>query len=131
MGDLTAVVRAIPLFADLDEPTARAISTCAREIEVPAGHVLMREGERGDAFYAIVDGTVRIERGDQPVRTMTSGGVLGEMALLETGTRSATATCETRCRLLVIDADEFDRMLLGFPAVYRRIRATISRRTVR
>jgi CRP-like cAMP-binding protein len=129
VDDQTAVVRAIPLFVDLDEPMARAISSIAQEIEVPAGHVLMREGERGDAFYAIVDGSVRIERGDKPIRTMTSGGVLGEMALLETGIRSATATCETSCRLLVFDADEFDRMLLGFPAVYRRLRATVSRRT--
>ena len=129
MDDKVAAMRAVPLFVDLDDRSLQAVAVLARERFARAGDILMLEGEPGDAFYLIVDGTVRVEHGDRTVRSMTAGGFLGEIALVEHGARTATATCVTDCRLLEIRRHEFVRLMETMPAVARRIRAAIQRRS--
>jgi CRP-like cAMP-binding protein len=128
VDDKLAHLRGVPLFAGLDDRSLQAVAILAREVSPNAGEVLMLEGEPGDAFYVIVDGTVRVEHGDRTIRSMTAGGFLGEIALVEHGARTATATCVTDCRLLEIKRHEFERLLDTMPAVHRRIRAAIERR---
>ena len=126
--DKLAILRGVPLFADLDERSLQAVSILAHEAACKAGDVLMVEGEAGDAFYVIVDGTIRIEAGDRTIRSMTSGGFLGEIALVDRRPRTATATVATDARLLEIRAHEFDRLLDTLPAVHERSGAALRRR---
>ncbi len=128
MDDKVERVRGIPLFADLDERALEAIATLARERVAKAGEILMREGEPGETFLVIVDGVVRVEQAGRDVRSMTAGGFLGEIALLERGPRTATATCVTDCRLLSLGGFELERLLATFPDVRTRVLAAISRR---
>jgi CRP/FNR family cyclic AMP-dependent transcriptional regulator len=126
--DKLAILRRVPLFADLDERSLQAVAILAHEASFKAGEVLMVEGEAGDVFYVIVDGTVRIEAGDRTIRSMTSGGFLGEIALVDRRPRTATATVATDAHLLEIRAHEFDRLLDTLPAVHERIRSAVTRR---
>jgi len=126
--DKLAILRGVPLFADLDERSLQAVAILAHEVAFKAGDVLMVEGEAGDAFYVIVDGTIRIETGDRTIRSMTSGGFLGEIALVDRRPRTATATVATDARLLEIRAHEFDRLLDTLPAVHERICVAVTRR---
>jgi CRP-like cAMP-binding protein len=128
MDDKVAALRGVPLFAGLDDRSLQAVAILAREISAPAGEILILEGEPGDAFYVILDGTIRVEHGDRTVRSMTAGGFLGEIALVERGARTATATCVTDCRLLEIKRHEFERLMDTMPAVHRRIRTAMERR---
>jgi CRP-like cAMP-binding protein len=128
MDEKLALLRSVPLFGDLDQRSLEAIGVLAHELQLPAGHVLMREGEPGTTFYVIAEGTLRVERSGATVRSMTAGGFLGEIALLEHGPRTATATCVTDGRLLVIEHHEFDRLMQAFPHLHRRIEAAIARR---
>ncbi len=128
MTDRADLLRDVPLFSGLDERSLQAVAMLARETTAKAGDVLMLEGEPGDSFYVIVEGTIRIEHGDRTVRSMTAGGFLGEIALIDRGARTATATCVSDCRLLELRAHEFDRLLDTMPEVHRRIRAAIERR---
>jgi CRP/FNR family cyclic AMP-dependent transcriptional regulator len=128
VDDRVALLRGVPLFADLDERAVQAVAILAHEAAFKAGDVLMLEGEPGDAFYVIVDGTVRIERGDRPIRSLTAGGYLGEIALYDRRPRTATATCVTDVRTLTIRAHEFERLMETLPAMDRRIRAAVDRR---
>ena len=128
MDDKLEVLRSVPLFADLDERSLQAVAVLAREASFKAGDFLMLEGETGDEFYVIVEGTVRIERGDRTIRSMTAGGFLGEVALVDRRPRSATATCVSDVRLLEIRGHEFERLMATLPAVDKRIRAAIDRR---
>jgi CRP-like cAMP-binding protein len=129
VDDKVAILREVPLFADLDERGIQAVAILAGEATCKAGDVLMLEGEPGDAFYVIVDGTVRIERGGRAIRSLTAGGYLGEIALYERSPRTATATCVTDVRVLAIRAHEFERLMETLPAVDRRIRAAVDRRS--
>jgi len=129
MSDVLELLRAVPLFADLDERRLQAIATLARERTARAGEVLMREGQPGDGFLVIVDGTVHVQQAGKPVRSMLAGGFLGEVALVEGGTRTATATCATDCRLVTLGRFEFERVLAAFPDVREKVAAAIARRT--
>jgi CRP-like cAMP-binding protein len=129
MDDKVAALQQVPLFADLDERSLQAVAILFHEITTTAGDVLMLQGEPGDTFYVIVDGTVRIEQGDRTIRSLTAGAYVGEIALFDRRPRTATATCVTDVRLLELRQHEFDRLLDTMPAVHRRIRATIDRRS--
>jgi CRP-like cAMP-binding protein len=127
--DRIALLRAVPLFAELDERSLQAIAVLARERDAAAGEVLMREGDPGDDFMVIVEGTVHVEQAGRPVRSMLAGGFLGEVALVEHAPRTATATCVTDCRLLTLGHFEFDRLMATFPDVRTKVLAAMARRT--
>lgn len=129
MSDKIELLRTVPLFADLDERSLQAVALLAHEVSFKAGEMLMLEGEPGNTFYVLVDGTVRIERGDRALRSMTAGGFLGEIALFDHRPRTATATCVTDVSTLEVRAHEFERLLDTMPAVHRRIRAAVDRRS--
>ena len=126
--DKLEILRGVPLFADLDDRSLQAVAILAHEVAFAAGDAFMLEGENGDEFYVIVDGTVRIERGGRAVRSMTAGGFLGEIALLEQRPRTSTATATTDVRALEIRSHEFERLMATLPEVQRRIRAAVDRR---
>lgn len=127
--DKVALLRSVPLFAALDERSLQAIAVLARDRDAAAGEVLMREGEPGDEFIVIVEGSVHVEQAGHWVRSMLAGGFLGEVALVEHEPRTATATCVTACRLLTLGHFEFDRLLVTFPEVRTKVLAALARRT--
>jgi CRP-like cAMP-binding protein len=126
--DKLEILHGVPLFAGLDERSMQAVAILAREVAFKAGEVLMLRGEAGDEFFVIVEGTVRIEAGDRTIRSMTAGGFIGEIALVDRRPRTATVTCVTDVRLLEIRGHEFERLMDTLPVVHRRIRSAIDRR---
>jgi CRP-like cAMP-binding protein len=128
MDERVALLRDVPLFAELDERSLQAVATLAREWEAAAGEVLMREGEAGETFFVIVSGTVHVAQAGREVRSMLAGGFLGEIALVEHAPRTATATCVTDCRLLTLGHFEFDRLMATFPDVRSKVVGAIARR---
>jgi CRP/FNR family transcriptional regulator, cyclic AMP receptor protein len=129
VSDKVELLRAIPLFADLDERSLQAVAVLAHEVEFKAGDVLMLEGEPGATFEVIVAGTVRVDRGDRTLRSMTAGGFVGEIALLDRRPRTATVTCVTDVSALEIRAHEFDRLIHTMAAVHGRVAAAVERRS--
>jgi trk system potassium uptake protein TrkA len=128
MDEKTAVVSAIPMFAKLEPRSLEAVATLAKIIAVPADTVLLREGEPAESFYVIVSGTVQIERLGRFVRSILAGGFIGEVALIEGGSRTATAICTTPCELLEFGSFEFGRVMATFPDVRARVEAAAARR---
>lgn len=126
--DRLAPLRDVPLFADLDARGLQAVAVLARETNVLAGEAIMLEGEPGDAFYVILDGMVRVEKGGRAIRSMTRGGFIGEIALLDGRARTASAVAVTDARLLRLGQHEFDRLVDTFPEVRTKVQAAIRRR---
>ena len=126
--DKTDLIAALPIFAKLEPRSQQAVATQARVVTPSAGTVLLREGEPAESFYVIVSGTVRVERGGRFVRSMSAGGFLGEVALMEGTERTATATCATDCELLEFGSIEFGRVMAAFPDIRSRVEAAAARR---
>jgi len=74
------------------------------ELEIfPEGEIVFQAGQSGDKMYVVASGTVDVLVGEKVVETVEASGIVGEMALLGTRKRSATALAKTECRLLPID----------------------------
>jgi len=80
--------------------------------KLPAGHVLVRQGDPGSEVYLVLDGVIRVERDGEWLAEYGPGAMLGERAHLEGGTRSATLVTVTPCRVASVDASQFDRSAL-------------------
>jgi CRP-like cAMP-binding protein len=128
MDEKTATIAALPIFGGLDSRSLDAVAALARIVTVPAGTVLLREGEPADSFYVIASGTVHVERDGQFVVSMSAGGFLGEVALLEDSERTASVTCATDCELVRFGRHEFGRVIATFPDVRARVEAAVARR---
>lgn len=72
-----------------------------------AGDVIFREGDAGDTMYAVIDGSVDIVVGDRIVDTTEVGGLVGEMAVIDSQPRSATAITASPCKLVPINQRRF------------------------
>lgn len=128
MDQKLELLRGVPLFSRLAARDLEEIGRLADEVDVAAGRELMREGERGLEFYVIVDGSVRVERGGRLLRMLGSGDFLGEIALLDGGPRSATATTETASRLLVLGRQEFQTLIADVPGIRTAVLEALAER---
>jgi CRP-like cAMP-binding protein len=80
----------------------------ARDFEsYPAGHVIFRAGDPGDKMYVVKEGEVEILINNRVVEIVGPGGIVGEMALIDTSARSATVVTKTDCQLVPIDEKRF------------------------
>ncbi|HEX7266128.1 MAG TPA: cyclic nucleotide-binding domain-containing protein [Streptosporangiaceae bacterium] len=79
---------------------------------LPAGAVLVRQGEAGTDVYLVLDGVIRVEREGEWLAEYGPGALLGERAHLEGGTRTSTLVAVTACRVASVDASQFDRSAL-------------------
>jgi hypothetical protein len=84
------------------------------------GETLVEQGAPGDELYLVLDGVLAVEINGEAVAEIGPGAIVGERALLEGGTRTATLRAQTRCRVAVIPGDLIDRQELEDLAVTRR-----------
>jgi signal-transduction protein with cAMP-binding, CBS, and nucleotidyltransferase domain len=109
------LLRRLPIFAPLSAPSIDRILAELERVDVPAGEVVIREGDAGDRFYVIAEGRVAFSvRGD----TINEGGpgdYFGEIALLRDVPRTATAMAITPLRLIAIERNRFLEAVTGHP----------------
>jgi CRP-like cAMP-binding protein len=122
------LLRAVPLFSNCSKASLGQIARLVDEVSLPAGRVLMREGRLGDEFFVIVEGKVRIERGGRRVDIEGPGDFLGEIALVDHRPRTATAICDTPCRLLVLGHREFHTLMAQSPAISNAVLKALAER---
>jgi hypothetical protein len=87
---------------------------------VEQGQALMQQGDEGDELYLVLDGVVDVEVDGDVVAEIGPGALLGERALLEGGTRTATVWATTPLRVAVIPRDAIEESALSELAVGRR-----------
>lgn len=93
-------VSRLHLFVDLPAGELEQVAAAAEESVVSAGEPVAAEADFGHALYAIEEGDVDIVQDGRRVRTLGAGDVFGEIALIRSGRRTASAVAVTDCRLL-------------------------------
>jgi CRP-like cAMP-binding protein len=121
----------IPLFSGFDNRRLERLGMLADEVDVPAGKVLMRQGDTGVDMMIIVSGSVSVERDGNRLNTLGPGDFFGEIALLDGGPRTATVTSEEPTRLLVITHRDFHSMMDEFPEVADQVLNALANRVRR
>jgi voltage-gated potassium channel len=122
-----AMVASVPLFARLDASAIADLVGMLRARTVPGGATIIRKGERGDAMYLIASGRVAVESPAGKF-VLEEGDFFGEMALLSREPRSATVSALRPTDLLVLDADDFLRLVDRLPDVGAKVQATAKER---
>jgi CRP-like cAMP-binding protein len=122
------LLRHIPLFTACNPHALQEIGQLADEVDVPDGYTLIREGTFGEQFILIIEGRVRIDRGGKTIRTMGPGEFLGEIALIDKGRTTATATTEGPAKLFILGHQAFNSLLDQSPAVRLDIMTALANR---
>jgi CRP-like cAMP-binding protein len=95
------------------------------------GQIVFKAGDPGDVMYSVIEGEVEIVINDQVVDTTGPGGIIGEMAIVDSSPRSATVRAKTDCKLVPINLKRFEFLVQeapGFAVKVMRIMAERIRR---
>ena len=123
-----ALLRQVPLFAPLELKSLERVAQQLVRIEVPAGEVLIREGDEGDRFYVIDSGQMTASFEGSVLRQMGPGDPFGEIALLRDVPRTATVTADEPTVVLALDRADFLDAVTGNSEVNNRADDMISKR---
>lgn len=116
------------LFGECSRTDLERIAALTVEVDVPAGRVLTREGERGHEFFVIEEGTATAHLPGGGTVSIGPGECIGELALLREAPRSATVEADTDMRLVVLDARQFASLMDEVPSVARSVLAAVGER---
>jgi len=114
-----ALLRSIPLFAQMPAPALEGLAGALEPLDVPAGTTLIKAGEAGDSYYAIASGEFDVTRDGQLVRQSGRGEGVGEIALLRSIPRTATVTARSDALVYELGREPFLAAVLGHPATRR------------
>jgi CRP-like cAMP-binding protein len=123
-----SLLKKIPLFADVPDEELRKVATFATTEEFPEGATVVKEGGYSNHFYAIEEGTVKIERGDEHLADLGPGDVFGEQGLLERQERSASVVATSPLRVIKIEHWELSRMRKSMPQVVEELQRRVGER---
>jgi CRP-like cAMP-binding protein len=115
------LLRTVPLFSHCTKKELTLLSGLTTVLNIPAGHVVVRQGQPGREFIVIVQGKATVAIDGQTVATLGSGDFVGEIALLDGGPRTATVTADTDLVAEVMSHREFATLLMDVPEVTRGI----------
>ena len=110
-----AALHRIELFARVPGRVLVAVADAVDEIRLTPGEVLMEEGAVESHLYAIVEGRVRVHRGDQTLVELGPGATVGELAVLAPAPRTASATALEPTLVLRVDQPVLDDLLAEWP----------------
>lgn len=107
-------------FSGMQTDVLIEIARLCEEIHLSAGQVLFKEGDLANGLYFILSGSISVVINGNVVNSMKSGEVLGEIALLDSGRRSATIIAEETTILLKISPVLFDEIIEDYSEVARQ-----------
>jgi CRP-like cAMP-binding protein len=125
-----AALKRAPLFDGLSRKELTQLARVSEDLDVPAGTALCTEGETGHEFFVIVDGQVEVTRNGRRVTMRGGGEFVGEIALLEKTSRTATVKAKTPLRVFVLTRKDFRALLDSNPGVERKVLMALARRVV-
>ena len=114
------VLTSIELFEKLTDDERVKIS---KNLEIETffpNSTILKQGEKGQKFYIIKDGTVKVTVDDKAITELSAGSYFGEMALLDDEIRKATVTSLTEVQLFSIDRSTFTNVMGHLKHIMKR-----------
>src|SRR3569833_89855 len=126
------IIRQVPLFSGLSDAQIDHLAAASRRVSAPAGELVIREGDQGNALLIILAGELEITKHDDgrdiALAARKVGDILGEMSLLEQWPRTASARASSDSELLEVDASAFRKVLEVDPIIATTILRTMAGR---
>jgi CRP/FNR family cyclic AMP-dependent transcriptional regulator len=116
----------IPLFSDLDTAELELLSTKMVTRKYPRNTVVINEGDQSDSLYVIRSGSVKVFLGNDEGREIIlnvqrAGEYFGELALIDSGPRSASVMTQEKTALSIISKADFEDFLRQHPPANAKI----------
>ena len=121
-------LRSVPDFAPLPLATVENVARRLSELRVPAGTVMIREGDRGDCCYVVAEGRLDVSCDHVALRTAAAGELLGEIALLRDVARTATVTACDDVVLYALQRADFLKTVCAHARTTETVAATAAQR---
>ncbi len=119
MSASTAFLRNVPVLAGLDDESLERLAGQVRGVHVRAGDWIMRQGDAAESVFIVRTGRLEVVDEGPPetlIRVLRRGDVLGELALLRQGTRSASVRARRDAELLELGRDAFEALIQEAPS---------------
>ncbi|MCU0260970.1 MAG: cyclic nucleotide-binding domain-containing protein [Ilumatobacteraceae bacterium] len=123
-----ARIRNLPLFAGCTADELDEIDRLSDEVNVAAGRTVMTQGDLGQEFALIVEGEAEIVKDGVTVAVIGPGDYFGEVALLDSITRTASVVARTDLVLEVLDRRGFHTLLDDLPRLSRSLLSGLAHR---
>jgi len=101
------ILGSVPIFAPLPGVTLEHLAGRLVPLRLEPGTVVVREGDPGERFYIVAEGTVEVSENGKAISELSAGGYFGEIALIRDVARTATVTTKSQTVLYALDRDDF------------------------
>ena len=118
----------LELFRRCSPRELQLLASIADDVEFAPGELLCEEGRRGYECFVIASGEAEVLLGGERVAVVGAGDVVGEMALVDGGRRTASVVAMTDVHAFSIEQRRFDPLLESAPAVARALLRQLSTR---
>src|SRR5437667_2130783 len=120
LSDEAQSLSRVSLFKRLEPHELEHVAEEVDQVQFKDGEVIFNEHDRGDALYVVDEGAVRIWVTDEDVKDVTlaelkPGEFFGELAVLDRGERSTSATAIGDTTLHRLSSDDFQQFLMEHP----------------
>lgn len=121
----------IKMFELLNEGDRIALAAVVDELTLPEGHTLFQAGDPGDSLFIVHSGEIELFIKDTAgqrivLTTAQEGDMFGELAMLDTGPRTATALALVESEVLVLDRDDLVLLFQRQPEAALHMLAALS-----
>jgi CRP/FNR family transcriptional regulator, cyclic AMP receptor protein len=121
-------LRALSLFASLNDDDLAEVSRSTEIRHVDAGERITPQGASGYSFFVIQEGTADVVRDGERVRTLGPGDFFGEIAIMDGGRRTADVVSTSDMTLVAMFGTAFREMDARMPEVAAQLRAAMEER---
>lgn len=118
----------VPMLRGLNRKHLETVAKQGTVISYEAGKKVITEGETGEEFFVVVEGSLTVSAGGREFAQLGPGDFFGELALFDPAPRDATVTATTDSQLLVIGAREFAPLMEDVPSLARKVAAGLAKR---
>lgn len=111
----------VQLFRGVEREALERIAERAGEVDFPAGHHIVIQGQIGNGLYLLVDGHAKVVRGDAELAEFGPGDFFGELAVLDQQPRLASVIAEGPVTCLALASWDLLSLLEREPVVARNL----------
>ncbi len=123
-----AVLKSIDIFASTPDYVLASVAHIVEELTLLPGESFINQGDLGDSMYLVVEGNVRVHRGDRTIITLGAGKAVGELAVLDPEPRAASVTAIDDAFVFRIARDAFDEAMADRPEIAQGVIRALCRR---
>ncbi|MFD2327699.1 Npt1/Npt2 family nucleotide transporter [Cohnella sp. GCM10020058] len=122
------VLQQVPLFQHLSTEGFLDLAQLVQEEEYGPGKTICKMGEYGDTLYAVVEGAIGVRRDGREIASLGKGEYFGEMAIIDSGPRSADCVAVSRASLLALRKEQLQAFCFRDAQVLRGMMRVLSER---